>query len=130
MKKVSIRPLSLAKRAAIAKHRAERQISASRKKGGHAIREAEQRIYATENDFDVDPVEFARAYSPFRSDVEVLLDADEQSRFRKILCGYLSGQIDHEVWRLALYALNTVRRASILPSPGAYWVRRSVTPAD
>lgn len=125
MKELTIRPLSMAKRTTIAEHRVKRQLFASRKKVVLITGEAEQRVGAPNLGFDVDPVEFARAFAPFRSDVEALFSPDEQVRFSMVLRGYLSGNVDHNVWRLVLGALNCLRRASGPPEPHDYWVRSS-----
>ena len=71
---------------------------------------------------DVDPVEFARAFRPFREDMD-LLSEDDQHNFQKLLRGFLLGKVDHEMWRRAVNALSELKRAHIPPLPKNYWKR-------
>jgi hypothetical protein len=69
---------------------------------------------------DVDPIEFAKAFAPFASDMD-LLSAEQQARFQSTLRGYLAGLIDHEEWRHVLSALSSLKRAATPPEPPGYW---------
>lgn len=71
---------------------------------------------------DVDPVEFARAFRPFRDDME-LLEPEDQEQFKNLLIGYLAGSVDHEVWRRAVGNLRALKRACAPPLPHNYWKR-------
>ena len=87
-------------------------------KAGRVLRD-ERRTRTTA---DVDPIEFARAFVPFASDME-LLSNEEQERFQFMLRGYLAGIIDHEEWRRVVAALSALRRAATPPEPPGYWGR-------
>jgi hypothetical protein len=71
---------------------------------------------------DVDPIEFAKAFATFASDM-YLLSAVQQEHFQATLRGYLSGVLDHEEWRQLVGALSALKRAATLPEPKGYWKR-------
>lgn len=122
-KPVSIQPIAFEKRRFIETTRQARLQAKVRMKTKSTLgSSAEPQDVGTPTADDIDPVEFARSFRPFREDMD-LLPEDDQLHFQNLLRGYLLGNIDHEVWRRAVSALSELKRAHTPPPPKNYWKR-------
>ena len=122
-KSVSIQPIGFEKRRFIETKRQARLHARARMKMKRTLgSSAEPQEVVTPTADDLDPVEFARAFRPFREDMD-LLPEEDQRHFQNLLRGYLLGNIDHEVWRRAVSALSELKRAHTPPPPKNYWKR-------
>ena len=121
-KAITIRSISIEKRLYIERKRQSRLEAKASMKANRKLSASEQDVADKNTAYDIDPVEFARAFKLFRDDMHLLSEA-AQIHFKNLLRGYLIGKVDHEIWRQAVSALSELRRAHTLPPPKNYWKR-------
>lgn len=125
MRFLSIRPLPAEKRASIARHRHQKKIRRNQLKASKAFGLVPEK---TGSFWNVDEIEFSRAFALYRADME-LLSPEEQSRFIDALMAYLSGALDPEAWRCVVSSLGALRKSQVQAEPAGYW-RRAVEPHE
>ena len=121
-KLITIRPVSIEKRRLIETKRQARLQSKARMKASGKLNSTQYQAVDVATVHEIDPVEFARAFQPFREAMK-LLSEEEQAHFQNLLRGYLLEMIDHETWRRAVGALRELRQAHTPPLPKNYWKR-------
>lgn len=119
---VTISALPVHKSQSIERARQKRLETRARQKSKRVSEQLENVAQPATYAREVDPVEFARAFRPFREDIE-LLEHEDQEQFKSLLMGYLSGCLDHEIWRRAVGNLSALKRACAPPLPRNYWKR-------
>lgn len=121
-KPITIRSIAIEKQNYIERKRQVRLKTRALKKFSRKLSTPEHLKIEKTTAYEIDPVEFSRAFRPFREDMD-LLSEDDQHNFQKLLRGYLLGKVDHEMWRRAVNALSELKRAHIPPLPKNYWKR-------
>lgn len=121
-KLIAIRPVSIEKRRQIETKRQARLQAKARMKANGKLSTTQHETVDIATAHEIDPVEFARAFQPFREAMELLAEED-QAHFQNLLRGYLAGNFDHETWRRAVGALRELRQAHTPPLPKNYWKR-------
>ena len=125
MKFISITPLSPSKREFIAKHRLEKKVARGRMRARKALEKVTNESAAKDagNAREVDALDFSRALSNFRSDLEVL-PPDDQEKFRAALYGYMAGSVSPEKWHQVVSGLKAAVAAAAPPQPKNYFGSR------
>lgn len=112
IKKVVITPLPATKRQFIADRRQRKTTASAAKKLSAALQGVRTKRSVFKSEVEVDPVEFSRAFSWFRSDISMLSD-EEQLEFQFALRQYMGGVLDSEEWREIIAKLRALARVTI-----------------